>query len=92
MNGSSSTAFLHPDEAYEVDSQQAQNLFPALAPVHGALYDQRGARVDGRLLQQAMHNAARSYAFEHRNSTVDRLVVRDGQVDGRSCRRRDNSQ
>ena len=70
------------DELYDVSSLEAQALFPALAPVHGALYYRNGARVDGRMLTSALLNAANSYGLLRKNSTVDRLEIQNSQISG----------
>src|SRR4029450_7491066 len=61
----------------EVSSAEARELFPALAPVHGAIYSRGGARVDGRLLNRAPRTAAEGRGLAVRQGGVDRLI-RDG--------------
>ena len=46
------------DDLREVSAAEARELFPALAPVHGAIYSRIAARVDGRLLNRALLTAA----------------------------------
>jgi D-amino-acid dehydrogenase len=62
------------DDLHEVTGSETRRLFPPLAPVRGAIYYRRAARVDGRLLNQALRDAA-----EHRG-----LVIKRGAVDRKS--------
>ena len=57
-------------------------MFPALAPVHGALYSRQAARVDGRLLTQALRSAAESRGLLIKQANVERLVLHDQAVTG----------
>ncbi|MBX3064191.1 MAG: FAD-dependent oxidoreductase [Anaerolineae bacterium] len=70
------------DDLYDVTSEQAQAIFPLLAPVHGAFYYRGGARVDGRMLTAALAKASASHHLEQKQSMVDRLIIEDGQVVG----------
>lgn len=45
-------------EVRHMDEQEARMLFPALGPISGALYAPGAARVDGRLLRDALRRAA----------------------------------
>lgn len=45
-------------EVRQIDEQEARMLFPALCPVSGALYAPGAARVDGRLLRDALRRAS----------------------------------
>jgi D-amino-acid dehydrogenase len=58
-----------------VDSM-ARALFPPLAPTHGAIHTSGGARVNGRLLRDAMTRAAERRGA--RMVTGDAKVVREG--------------
>jgi D-amino-acid dehydrogenase len=74
-------------ELHEVTADEARELFPPLARVHGAIYSKRGARVDGRLLNRALRAAAEARGLVVRSGAVDRLVregdaVRGVVVDG----------
>jgi D-amino-acid dehydrogenase len=51
--------FGHVGEVEQVDGAAARALFPALGPVHGAVHLSGSARVDGRLLRDALERAAR---------------------------------
>lgn len=74
----------HPpaDELHTVTSDEARKLFPALAPVHGAYYHRTGARVDGRLLCQALTDAGIHHGLDVQNALVDSLIIEDGTVKG----------
>jgi D-amino-acid dehydrogenase len=64
-----------PEDLHEVTAAEARELFPPLAPVHGAIYSRGAARVDGRLLNRALRTAAESKGLVVRPGTVDRLVL-----------------
>lgn len=57
--------------------EEAQRLFPPLAPVYGAILKRRAARVDGRLLNLALRTAAEGHGLTVREANVERLVIRD---------------
>jgi D-amino-acid dehydrogenase len=71
-----------PDDLHEISSDAACALFPPLAPVCAALYYRNAARVDGRLLAQALRRAATARGLTIRRASVERLVLRDGAVMG----------
>ena len=75
--GQPATADLH-----EVSAAAAQELFPPLASVHGAIHFRHAARVDGRLLAQALRQAAGHRGVEIQSLSVDRLVIEHGAVTG----------
>jgi D-amino-acid dehydrogenase len=66
----------------ELNAEQAGALFPPLARVHGALHMAQNARVDGRLLASALGRAAGARGLVLREASVERLLVRDGSVQG----------
>lgn len=70
------------DDLYEISSEEAQQMFPPLAPVKGAIYYRGGARVDGRLLNAALLRAAARYNLERRQASVERLVMDGKNVTG----------
>ncbi len=47
-----------------LDTQEAQALFPALSAVYGAIYAPEAARLDGRLMRDALRNAAQRRGAE----------------------------
>jgi D-amino-acid dehydrogenase len=72
-----------PAEALRVISTaEATVLFPALAKLHGALYTRRSGRVDGRLLAQALRQAAEWYGLRVHQSGVDRLRLNNSTISG----------
>jgi D-amino-acid dehydrogenase len=70
------------EDLYEVSPREAQTLFPPLAPVFGAIYYRRAARVDGRLLNQALRRAAERRGLAIRRGGVERLVIQNHAVTG----------
>lgn len=70
-------ADLHP-----ITPEAARELFPALGSVRRALYDRHGARVDGRLLNAALHRAADRRQIQKVADSVDRLVIEQGRLKG----------
>ncbi len=73
-----------PTDLHEVSAAEARELFPPLAPVHGAIYSSEAARVDGRLLNRALRVAAERHGLIVRHGGVDRLVIEGGAVRGLS--------
>lgn len=71
-----------PEDLHEVSSAEARELFPPLAPVHGAIYSRVAARVDGRLLNRALLTAAEARGLVVRQGSVERLVLEGGAVKG----------
>lgn len=70
------------DEVREIKPDEARTLFPPLARPLRALHDRTAARVDGRLLNQALLKAAASRKVTYIRAGVDRLVVESGRVAG----------
>jgi len=71
-----------PEDLHEVSASEARELFPPLAPVHGAIYSRVAARVDGRLLNRALRTAAEARGLIVREGSVERLVIEGGAVKG----------
>jgi D-amino-acid dehydrogenase len=71
-----------PADLRDVSSDEARTLFPPLAPVRRALYYRNAARVDGRLLTQALRRAAIARGLVAQQASVERLVIADGAVTG----------
>lgn len=65
-----------------IDAAAARALFPPLAAVRSALHFRRAARVDGRLLTNALRQAAVRRGLVLRQASVDRLVVQNQRVEG----------
>jgi D-amino-acid dehydrogenase len=71
-----------PADLHEISSAEARELFPPLAPVHGAIYSREAARVDGRLLNRALRTAAEGRGLVVRQGTAERLVIDGDAVKG----------
>jgi D-amino-acid dehydrogenase len=71
-----------PADLREISAAEARELFPALAPVHGAIYSSVAARVDGRLLNRAIRAAAESRGLVVREAGATRLVCERDVVHG----------
>jgi D-amino-acid dehydrogenase len=70
------------DDLYEISDREARELFPPLGPVYGALYYRNAARVDGRLLNRALRQAATRRGLHLQQGSVERLVIEHGAVTG----------
>lgn len=66
----------------EVTPDEAKALFPPLARVRDALHCSRGARVDGRLLANALVQAAKRRGLDTSEAAVDELIVDRGNALG----------
>lgn len=71
-----------PEDLYDISGSAAQELFPPLAPLYGALYYRNAARVDGRLLNSALRQAAVQRGVTLRQDSVERLVITQSRVTG----------
>jgi D-amino-acid dehydrogenase len=69
-------------DLHEVSAAEARELFPPLAPVRGAIYSRRAARVDGRLLNRALRTAAEARGLLVRPGSVEQLVIERDAVQG----------
>jgi len=74
--------FPRPDDLYEISGSAAQELFPLLVPVYGALYYRSAARVDGRLLNHALRQAAEQRGLTIQQANVEQLALQHGTVTG----------
>ena len=70
----------HPGVLEPLDSDEAQVRFPPLAPVRNAVFNPRGARVDGRALVAALEFAARRRDVEWIDDDVERIALEHGRV------------
>ena len=70
------------EELHLLSSDEAQYLFPCLAPVQKAIYCQTAARVDGRLLTEALQMASKAQGLEVLGTSVDKLLLQKGKVVG----------
>jgi D-amino-acid dehydrogenase len=71
-----------PEDLHEVGPEEARQLFPPLARVHGAIYSRGAARVDGRLLNRAIRTAAEARGLVVRSGSVERLELSGDAVRG----------
>ncbi len=71
-----------PGDLHVISSDEAQSLFPALAPVHGAIFNRRASRVDGNQLNRALLTAAEGQGLTVRQASADQLVLGQGAVSG----------
>jgi D-amino-acid dehydrogenase len=71
-----------PEDLREISSDAARELFPPLAPLQGVLYYRNAARVDGRLLTQALRRAALARGLTIERAGVDRLLIEGGAAVG----------
>ena len=71
-----------PGDLHEISADEARELFPPLARVHGAIYSRTAARVDGRLLNRAIRTAAEARGLVIRDGSVERLVREGDEVTG----------
>jgi D-amino-acid dehydrogenase len=71
-----------PEELHPLSPAEARQKFPALGDVLAALYDQRAARVDGRLINAALRRAADARGLTTLETSVDALVIEQGRVKG----------
>ena len=71
-----------PGDLHEISADEASEIFPPLARVHGAIYSRTAARVDGRLLNRAIRAAAEAHGLVFRDGSVDRLVREGDTVSG----------
>ena len=60
----------HPDVLERVTVDEARALYPPLGPIRHAVFNRRGARVDGRSMVAALEFAARALGVEWRNETA----------------------
>ena len=70
------------DDVHEITPAEARTLFPPLAQPLRALHDRTAARVDGRLLHQAVLRAAARHHLDTVRADVDRLLVDSGRLVG----------
>jgi D-amino-acid dehydrogenase len=63
------------DDLSEVSPGEARALFPPLGAVQRALYFRKAARVDGRLLSEALLRAATQRGLTARRGGAERLVI-----------------
>jgi D-amino-acid dehydrogenase len=64
-----------PEDLHEIGMDGARELFPPIAPLHGALFYRHAARVDGRLLTAALRKAAVAAGLTVEQASVELLIV-----------------
>jgi glycine/D-amino acid oxidase-like deaminating enzyme len=64
-----------PGEVAEITPEEAGVLFPVLGPVHRVLHARSSARVDGRGMAAALHEAANRRGVAFITGTVERIEV-----------------
>jgi D-amino-acid dehydrogenase len=69
----------HPDVLEHVTVDEARAMYPPLGPIRHALFNPRGARVDGRSMVAALEFAARSLGVDWRTESAQ-LVVNGNDV------------
>jgi len=79
-----------PEDLREITPDEARRFFPAFRTVLGAVYHRHAARVDGRLLAQALQNAAQRRGLEVRRGSATALTTDGARVtgvviDGEAC-------
>lgn len=65
-------------EMHLLESQQTRELFPALGAVHGAIHVSGAARLDGRLMRDALRGAAQLRGTRIVVSEREATLVREG--------------
>ena len=70
-----------PGSFAAVSPAEARDRFPALAEVERAAHYEDAARVDGRLLTDALRRAGRAHGLDVREATAEELLVEDGEIE-----------
>lgn len=71
-----------PSDLAPIGATGARERFPALAEVRSALHHRRAARVDGRLLAEALRRAGVTRGLAVRDGSVERLLLEGRRVYG----------
>ena len=61
---------------------EAKELFPPLAPIKGAIYTSKAARVDGRRLSHILYQSAEKQRLTVKSLGVESLIIESGKVRG----------
>jgi D-amino-acid dehydrogenase len=64
----------------QIDKREARALFPALGAIYGAIYTSGAARVDGRLLRDALRRAAQRHGARILTDNAELAVIDDQTV------------
>ncbi|BAZ08969.1 glycine oxidase ThiO [Calothrix sp. NIES-4071] len=70
------------NEVRSLSSDEAQQMFPALAKTKGAIYVSRAAQVDGSLITQALYTAAEQHNLTVKPVGVEQLIIQNHVVKG----------
>src|SRR4051794_26976220 len=70
----------HPDVVHKISPGEARELFPPLGDVRDALFNPRGARVDGRALCDAISDAARRLGVDRRDDDAIEIEIDRGRL------------
>lgn len=70
------------EDLHAVSNSESQALFPALAPVSGAIHNRNASRVDGRLLNRALRTAAERRGLTVMHASIDELIIENRNVTG----------
>lgn len=62
-------------------ASEARILFPALGPLHGAISTSGAARMDGRLMRDALHRAAERHGARFVTGTAELLLNNDNTIE-----------
>ncbi|OKH29818.1 hypothetical protein NIES2101_42975 [Calothrix sp. HK-06] len=65
-----------------LSNDEAQQMFPPLAETKGAIYVSRAAQVDGRLIAQALYEAAEQHDLTVKPVGVEQLIIQNQVVKG----------
>lgn len=74
------SGFAHADALSDMSPEQARAMFAALGEVTGAIADDHGARIDGRLLLAALCRAGERHGVQLRQAGVERIDVQQRRV------------
>ncbi|HEY3833179.1 MAG TPA: FAD-dependent oxidoreductase [Acidimicrobiia bacterium] len=70
----------HPDLLQHVTPDEARELFPPLGEIRNALFNPRGARVDGRSMTAAIDHVGGRLGIERRHDTAVSIEVKGDRV------------
>jgi D-amino-acid dehydrogenase len=71
-----------PGSFAEISPRDAADRFPALAAVERAAYYDAAARVDGRLLTDALRRAGRVHGLDVREATAEEILIDGDEISG----------
>ena len=72
----------HGSSVRAVEAAEAREMFPPLAPSARALHNPDAARIDGRLLANALLEAAERRGLERRTASADSLILEGRRIAG----------